>query len=393
MKTSYSKVIMTSVLASAFLMVSCQKRGIKGAEKVATPPSATQTEQMKPEAGPTPDISQTTPGQTETRTGDRTIPQPTTPTVAPTPEEKTSDKKEETQAETEETKVDAKVETKEPTVVVPQDDKATEETKTQDAKPETKSQAKVEDKNCSSDLITLGASMSNKYKDTTDLNRTDTSKDAENAKAYLAMCDQFIGLLEKLPNQSCDFADKNGNKILITTQTFDKSCAYVGKKSELLGNPNKYAKKYDEKIKQDLALVKKSSLTVTEEAKALFNKENLNWKMFITEGKTLSDSRLLIDSEKARKISCSIVGQGFDLINGNLLTMRITSVTDLTKATEYIKTGVVLKIKAKSQDKENAAKADAAVEKDLQMVCSQLNKNTANITNLKKAFGKLITIK
>jgi hypothetical protein len=414
MKVSYSKMILSGVIASTFFAVSCQKKGVtKGVQpQTAIAADNSPTTGVDPAASPQPDTqvipeikpkdSKEVPrkpvealpklepkGVTPPKPIEITVPEididitsadhtKVTPKTSKKPAKTISG--DQTEVKPEAKKEDKKIEAEQ---------KVAEKVET---KSDDKSEEKSEIKDCSADVLALGNENAKIYTKAVQVDKDIKSTVTEKTNAFskfLKQCKAWKTLFAKEKNESC--AVSTSDKMLATTKTWDKSGMFIGEKlKEITGQDNEYSLMADKIAADVLNLLKAEKLVVSEIAKPLFEKDNQYWKMFIVDGELQTDSRKLLDAVKAKKVACTLIANPEKYDDATKVTVSITSVDAYIpkEAKSEVQTGVDFNIEIKTESKaKTKAENLKAVGVPAIMSCSNLSMNKLDIKALKSALG------
>lgn len=379
MKVSYSKVLVHGVIATTLLMaMSCQK---KGSPRGVQPQTATQAD--KPET----DVKAAEPKLDN-------IPGAKDPTVVTGKDEnKDSAPKKETPEIANKTSEDPTT-VAPPVVVTEKKSDTTEAVKTKvDSAP----------KACPESIVKATNAMTALYKKISDEEKVSTTPEADKIadyNAYLKLCSAWPTLFTTEKIESCgrySYVEGIGVNLSRNAKSSETGCVKIALAStELTGKSNTLslaaAKIQAEKMKS----LRLEKMVVSTEAKEMFNKENIGWKMFIVDGNLQTDSALLTEALKADKVACTIKGASLDkYTTGQNVILSFSAVSELVSNDEadQVKKGVefAVRIKASATDATVEEAAKVADEK-LVMNCSNLDHKNLSTSLLKKALGQLIAV-
>lgn len=390
MKVSYSKMILSGVIASTFLMVSCQKKGTASGVQPQTAEatdSNTNIDQKTPEEK-NPQREQIKPLEPITP-AEIKLSEPITPTADTTiiirkpvvAVESSSDttvvKKTEVKLETkDETKIETKDETK----------KTTEDSSNTKIEKELKPQTEA----CSEEFIKGDEKVQSSFKTTYAIYKNKSAAVKEKITALsdtTKECDTWEMFVVKQKNDSCMMKNSEAN-LKVTNQKWDKYCNAAGiVLRSLSGQSNKYASRSDELSNKALISLKAEKLIVSEDAKPLFEKENQAWKMFIVDGSVQSDSIKLTEALKLKKVVCTIAALPEKYSDATKVTLNIIGATEYKSkdGAKNIQSGINFKAVVETQlDKEDIIKSKAI------LACSNLSLKNLNVKKLKETLGLLI---
>lgn len=393
MKVSYSKMILSGVIATTFFMVSCQKKGTATGVK----PTAAKVDPSKPAAEENKEVP------TEGR-------EPFTPISSLNPAgTKSADSTIKANIPNLSGRgAGAKAASSDTSVVASSDTSMASSSDTTSAKVEKKTEAKkeevkpaaqetkvdtTEDKYCSAEIVNALKVVSDKYK----IVAIQANNKAVEAKEKIAAlnadikaCEAFEAVIVKSKIETC-LVKTSKQDLEVTANYWDKNCDYAGVKAkELSGQDNKYAQRVEKAAKEILKTLQAEKLVVSEEAKPLFEKENQNWGMYIIDGTVQHDSSTLNDSIAKNKVACTITATPEKYSDSVMVTLQVSSIAPYAakNKSDTIKSGVDISVLVKTEiTEEKSADSTKAV-----LSCTNLSATKLDIKKLKAALGSHIAI-
>ncbi len=364
MKTSYSKILLSGIVATSFFLVSCQK---KGSARGLTPQTATAPESTK-EVNPSDtltknDTTTTDTAKHATQTKPADAAEVTKETPAPV-EAKTDEKP---------TDPNAAVPI---TVEKPKEEKTTTKTgevadKKQQAELKKEEEAKVKEtktdevkiEECSSEIIKFGASqMEVEYKKigiAVQKNAVTVEQKITEFSRYENLCKSWKTLFTDAKIKSCQYNPKDNKPFVVTPERYEINC---------------------QQNQMNLALQKvfTTKFHMSEEAQAVLRPENQGWNLFLKNGELLSDKSIMDDPKEKSSVACLFFTNAKEIPSLNKAVIRITEASEVTN-----KLGVNFGLKAfvKSDDQILAPI-------DISMSCLNVNMKKFDVNAFKKALGQ-----
>ena len=391
-----SKVILSGIIATSFMSMSCQKRGTRpsaklvgGIEKTVQQPDQNQKLQDLPEL---PNIDTKT--QTEVKADEKTSTTPVvqTETPAPTAEKKdetakADDKKDETASADDDEELTPI--TLKPKGLIVKSDETSDDTK-EDTKATTKDTAKTSDKACSEAVITKSDELDAKYSELVSLMKakTEEAKMTEAGKAVVDLCREYVALITKYSYNTCDMTTAAGKTVPLNWVKHQDKCLYTGKALQTSAKiTNEFATKYDQRVAAQIKALKAASFTVQAAAFELFAAEGTEWQKFASAGQVQSDSRTLIGKAD---VACSVIGKGIKLLVDNQVSLKILDIKNASIKLDKAVAGVSLKTTVRSQVAQSSA--DAGTDFAVEIQCTNMSVEHFKSSSIKDAFGKALLV-
>lgn len=363
MKLAYSKIILHGVIASTFLMVSCQKKGavrvgVKAGQAVEKPTNDNLDHQVDDL-----DVLNNPPQVEE---------------GLEKPEVKTEEA-EKKKTEAEQLADDVTTEKKD------------QEEKNQEQKgavlPETVVTGPAI-KECSQTVLqakdSLNASIA-KFSELYSKNADQTAM-IKSSEEILKLCKSWDTTFTKeQENVVC----KIGQDTLVKKRLFDTNCFYVGNyMKKATGKDNEYSLAHAKLQQASMNELTQKTLTLSKEAKTMLLQENLSWKAYIVEEQIQTDARKLLDDVKAKKVACTFNAKAAQYGEADLVKMKIKKMQNISdkNKTADIQTGVDLSVEIISGEGANAKATQET------MTCANLNANYFNILDLRRALGSHFSV-
>lgn len=376
-----SKVILSGIIASSFMTMSCQKRGTRPSAKLVGGVEKTVQQDQQLPAGNLPDIS--IPEQKDTTVPEVTAEEKT----APTPEVKVEDKKETPKVadkKEETSKEDDEEEVLTPVVVKKQEEVVVAK---EEKKEEAEVASKTDEKTCSDATINKSQELTDKYTDLSGLitSKADESKVKESLESVIVLCREYVALIKKYAYNTCDFKNAAGKEDKLNWVKHKEECLYSGKRLKTAGVKNEFGDQYDKQAAEQIKALKAATFSVQQSALELFSAEGTEWKKFTSKGAIQSDSRTLMGSADT---ACTVIGKGTKLLADNSVSLKVLSVTDKTIKLDKAVAGVSLKTTVRSQV--SGAAADAGTDFAVEIQCTNASVEHFKINSIKGAFGKAL---